>query len=611
MSHRPSVERKIDGIWEIEIQTRKETKPMAYEVNFGRMRLSGSRPAGKKSGRFRIALMGDFSARANSGKLDTGAALGARKPLKVDCDNLDATLKRLGVKLRLPLGADGGMVELAVNSMEDLHPDQLYSNLPIFNELSGLRQRLKTTSTFAKAAKEVQGWAGVKVTRSRRPLARSSAIPADGKLSDFARLIGAPTAPAKTTVSIADLLKQAVGPYVVPAKDPRQDQLVATVDSALAATMRSVIHHPDFQTFEALWRSVDLLVRRLETDEQLQIVLYDVTAEELAADLSQADSLENSGLYKLLVEQPALDATQGPFAAVIGNYLFEQTPPHAELLGRIAKIVGQTQAAFIAGVGASCIDTKPADLHPLIREAWDALAKMPEAGYLGLVVPRFMLRMPYGEGTDPIESFDFEEFTPQAGLSGMLWGNSAIIAGLLLGATFGQQGAKMKPGSVLTLNEMPFYYYTDADGDQTALPCTERMLSSKMAELVSKHRFMPMLSLKGAPEVRLGGFGSLSGGPLAGPWQPAGVSKPEPEPEEAPEAEAAEEAEAPEEKEQATEASETTEAPAESGSDPELDKLLASLSEDTTAAPAEEAASTENAEPEMDPELAKLLKELG
>lgn len=584
---------------------------MAYEVNFGRMRVSGSRPAGKKSGRFRIALMGDFSARANSGKLDTGAALGARKPLKVDCDNLDATLKRLAVKLRLPLGADGGIVELAVNSMDDLHPDQLYSNLPIFSELSGLRQRLKTTSTFAKAAKEVQGWAGVKVARPRRPLARSAAIPADGKLSDFARLIGAPTAPAKSTVSIGELLKQAVGPYVVPAKDPRQDQLVATVDSALAATMRSVIHHPDFQTFEALWRSVDLLVRRLETDEQLQILLYDVTAEEIAADLSKGDSLENSGLYKLLVEQPALDAAQGPLAVVIGNYLFEQAPPHAELLGRIAKIVGQTQTAFIAGVGTSCIDTKPADLHPLIRESWDALAEIPEAGYLGLVVPRFMLRMPYGEGTDPIESFDFQEFTPQAGLSGMLWGNSAVIAGLLLGATFSQQGAKMKPGSILTLGEMPFYYYTDADGDQTALPCTERMLSSKMAELVSKHRFMPMLSIKGTPEVRLGGFGSLTGGPLAGPWQPVSASKAEtPEPEAAPE---------PEEK-AAEEASETPAEPAESaepaaeggGSDPELDKLLASLSEDSTAAaPTEEAAPAEGAEPEMDPELAKLLKELG
>src|SRR6266850_7836364 len=157
---------------------------MAYEVNFGTMRVSASKTAVKKSGRFRIALLGDFSARANSGKLDTGASLAARKPLKVDCDNLDATLKRFGVKLRLPIGADGGVVELAVNSMDDLHPDQLYSNLPIFSELSGLRQRLKTQSTFAKAAKEVQGWAGMKIARPRRPRARSSAIPAGGKLSD-------------------------------------------------------------------------------------------------------------------------------------------------------------------------------------------------------------------------------------------------------------------------------------------------------------------------------------------------------------------------------------------------------------------------------------------
>lgn len=592
---------------------------MAYEVNFGTMRVNASRPAPKKSGRFRIAVLGDFSARANSGILDTGSSLAGRKPLKVDCDNLDATLKRLGVKLRLPLGADGGAVELAVNSMEDLHPDQLHSNLPIFSEMSGLRQRLKTPSTFAKAAKEVQAWAGVKIPRPRRLRARSAVIPADGKLSDFARLVGAPTASPKATISITEMLKQMVGPYVVPAKDPRQDQLVATVDSALAATMRSVLHHPDFQSFEALWRSVDMLVRRLETDEQLQIVLYDITAEEIAADLSQADALENSGLYKLLVEQPALDANQGPFAVIVGNYLFEQTPPHAELLGRVAKIVAQTQTSFIAGVGTSCLETKPADLHPLIREAWDALADMPEADYLGLVVPRFMLRMPYGERTDPIDSFDFEEFTPQAGLTGMLWGNSAVIAGLLLGMTFSQQGAKMKPGSVLGLGDMPFYCYTDADGDETALPCTERMLSSKLAELVIKHRFMPMLSMKAQPEVRLGGFGSLAGGVLAGPWKPVTQTSNEAPAEDGakPDSEEKTDTEAqPETSDQSAEpaAEAQSETPAEesSGGDAELDKLLADLGGDNT--PTEAAAETapeESGEPEVDPELAKLLKELG
>jgi type VI secretion system protein ImpC len=599
---------------------------MGYEVNFGRIKLGSSRPTQSKAGNFRIALLGDFSARANSGKLETGAALAARKPLKVDCDNVDATLKRFAVKLRLPLSTDGAAVELTVNSMDDLHPDQLYNNLAIFSELSGLRQRLKTPSTFAKAAKEVQAWSGATAPRPPRLRPRGGAVPVNGKLSDFARLVGAPTAALKSATPIAELLKQAVGPYVVPAKDPKQDQLVETVDSALSGTMRSVLHHPDFQYFEAIWRSVDFLVRRLETDGHLQIVLYDVTAEEIAADLSKANGLENSGLYKLLIEQPALDANQGPFAVVIGNYVFEQTPPHAELLGRIAKIVAQSQTAFIAAVGTSCLETKPADLHPLVRDAWEDLAKMPESAYTGLVLPRFMLRMPYGERTDPIESFDFEEFTPQAGLSGMLWANPAVIAGLLLGATFTQQGAKMQPGSVLTLGEMPFYYYTDSDGDQTALPCTERMLSSKMAELVSKYRFMPLLSMKGRPEVRLGGFGSLAGGPLAGPWRPITKSSFEPaelehkskknaepakeEPQEATEEVNEPEAEPSSEGQTGAEPAASTAEP--SSADAELDKLLASLNEET--APTEtppEAAASEGGEPEIDPDLAKLLKEIG
>ena len=590
---------------------------MAYEFNFGSMRAAASRPSSKKTGKFRLAMFGDFSARANSGKLDTGVSLAGRKPMKVDCDNVDATLKRLGVKLRLPLGeggAGGAVLELPVNSMDDLHPDQLFGNLPIFSELSGLRQRLKTQSTFAKAAKEVQAWSGVKLSRAPRLRARSAAIPVGGKLSDFARLIGAPTAPAKATISIADLLKQVVGPYVVPAKDPRQDQLVATVDSALAATMRSVLHHPDFQSFESLWRSVDLLVRHLETDEQLQIVLYDVTAEEIAADLSQADALENSGLFKLLVEQPALDAAQGPFSAVIGNYTFEQTPPHAELLGRLAKILAQTQTAFLAGVGTSCIDTKPADLHPLVRESWDALAQMPEARYLGLVAPRFMLRHPYGADTDPIDSFEFEEFTPSAGLTGMLWGNSAVIAGLLLGATFSRDGGKMKPGTILSLGDMPFYYYTDSDGDQTALPCSERMLSSKMAEGVRKHRFMPLLSIKGQPEVRLGGFESLADTQLAGPWQPVTESSPAAQEAAEPETAAEEPDASPtEDTKGPADTTGTTESTAETAAaDPELDKLLASLNEETApATPPAEAAPSAEGEAEMDPELAKLLKELG
>merc|ERR1711969_544151 len=58
---------------------------------------------------------------------------------------------------------------------------------------------------------------------------------------------------------------------------------------------------------------------------------------------------------------------------------------------------------------------------------------------------------------------------------------------------------------------------TDSHGDQVALPCTERLLTTRtMAEVVSRG-FMPLLSIKGRNEVRQGSFQALGGDMLAGP----------------------------------------------------------------------------------------------
>ena len=95
------------------------------------------------------------------------------------------------------------------------------------------------------------------------------------------------------------------------------------------------------------------------------------------------------------------------------------------------------------------------------------------------------------------------------------------LAGLLLGTTFNEQGlAGMKLGSHMTLGDVPFYYYSDADGDQVALPSTERNISEPVAVHIMSQNFMPVIAIRGRPEVRLGSFQSLSGALLAGPWAP-------------------------------------------------------------------------------------------
>ena len=515
--------------------------------------------------------------------------------------------------------------------MQDFHPDALYEKLEIFSRLSSLRQRLKTPSTFAKAAQEMRAIGLAAPPAPSAPVkARGSVIATDAKLSDFARFLDQPTAAAAepdeaaAKTSLNAFLHRIIAPHVSAAKDPQQNALVAAADEAISAMMREVLHHPDFQALESLWRSLELLVRRVETGPKMEFTLIDLSAEEFAADLGSTDDLASTALYRLLVEDPAEDAKAGPFSAVVPNYAFERTPPHADLLGRAARVVACGQMPFLAAIGNGVLDEKPDDLHPLIQDAWAALRALPEAGYLGLGLPRFMLRMPYGKKTEPIDSFAFEEFTIRMGLRSLLWANPAVAAGLLLAETFNQQGEQMRVGSVAGLDELPYYCYDDADGDQTALPCTERYVTARTSEAMAAQGFLPLLGVKNSPVIRVGRFRSVGGdGNLAGFWAPVPYSPPAAAPPAyapayAPaDAPAAQEPAAPPAGADAPAAEPAGLAPSEEAaaqtvppaaaqepaSDPELDALLASLSAEPEPPPASDDA--------VDPDLAKLLAELG
>ena len=464
---------------------------MQYDVSFGRLN-TAPRPA-VAGVKFRLALLGDFSGRANAGRLDTGAKLAARKPVKVDVDNLDAVLAKLDPSLTIAMG-DEGTVEVKIASLDDFHPDQLAENLDFFGELRTLRRNLGSKQGFDRAAKQVLSWGGEEPLPPPPRRARGSAIATDRKLSDFARLTGRPSTAEAAEASAEDLVRRLVGPFIQPKRDARQDQLIARVDEALSAAMRRILHHPDFQAVEAIWRGVEFLVRRIETGAKMEIVLYDISAEELAADLAASDALDKSGLYNLLIEQPAQDAHQGPLSALIGLYGFELAPPHADLLGRMATLAGAAGAPFVAGIGPDPLKTPIHEQHPLIKDAWAALRELPAAAYLGLATPRFLLRMPYGKKSDPIDAFAFEEFTREGGLSGMLWGHPALIPALQLATTFTKQGKAMKLGSAMNVGDMPYYIYYDTDGEQIALPCTERLYTEKQAVAVSNYGAMPLLA---------------------------------------------------------------------------------------------------------------------
>jgi type VI secretion system protein ImpC len=567
----------------------------------------------------RIAVLGDFSGGAAAGRLDTGDDLARRKMIPVEFDNLEDTLARLEVKLALPIGDGGEGVELAFDELDSFHPDSLYRELPMFKALADLRKRLNNTATFPKAAAEVQAWGGQgqrRASRSGRRRSRSGAPAADARLSDFARLVGiAPEVRVDTSVDA--LLKRIVGPFVQRAADPKRDALVATVDKALSDAMRTVLHQSEFQNLEALWRGMDMLLRRVETGPSLQVLLVDVSAEEFAADLSSASDLSETGLYSLLVDKPSQEKNGGVLL-ICGLYHFEPTPPHAELLGRMAKIARSAGAPFLTSINGDPFLDRRHPPHPLMTAAMAALRELPESSHLALLAPRFMLRHPYGKKSDPITSFAFEEFTPDEGLRGMLWGHPALLAAALLAAP---------SGNTLAVGDLPFHYVVDSDGDQVALPTTERLVNLAGAESLRRVGIDALMAHKGQPELRIAGLDAVNGEPLSLP----GLAKPAarmsfktelqgrmPEAGKPVKAKGGKVAieEAPSDELADVDAdAEIASAEADSESsgsdDTSLDDLLASLGGDDEPANAEAAPEEPGSEDaEMDPDLAALLKSL-
>ena len=494
--------------------------------------ISAARPEAQnlQRRRFRMALFGDFSGRAARGVMQTGADLAMRQAILLDPDTVEEIIAGFGDTLVLPVGETGG-VAVKLGELDDLHPDELFESVEIFSELVSLRKQLQNGGTVEHASRTLKAWAEQYGTPVRLPKRQSAgnAVPADRRLSAFQQLIGDSQDALRQASPIEDMLARVVGPHIRALPDPDVAAMISAVDAALSDAMRMVLHHPEFQSLEAQWRTLDLIARSVETDDSLEVMLYDVSAEELAVDLAAQDDLTESGLVQLLTEEPMdPDLGRGGYSALIGLYKFEETPPHAELLGRLARVAAHVDAPFVAGLSPEFLQIAKEDRPKLVAEAWETLQAMPEAGHLGLASPSFLLRRPYGAKSDPIDAFDFEEFSESEGLKGMLWANPVALVAILLARSFKANGPSLQLGSVMSLGGMPYHYVTDQFGDQVALPCTERNIDLDKIAMANARGVMAVSAVKGRDELRLTSFLSVAGAQILGPW--TGMPAPAPSP---------------------------------------------------------------------------------
>ncbi len=478
---------------------------------------------------FQIAVLGDFRGRTNRSLGENGTELAGRRPQKIDRDNYDEVMAALKVELHLALpGAEHTPIRLRFRELDDFHPDRIYQQTEAFQALREIRRKLDDPATFEVTARQIGANLGSgPPVAVPKPTSQAPASPAENLLEQIleeTRGRPASSAPVAEAGPWAAFLERITAPSRVAQTHPQQAELVASVDTTIAELMRSILHHPDFQALEAAWRALFFLVRRLETDQQLTISLLDVSPAELAADLIGADNLSATGTYKLL-------ASRSPWAVLIGCMSFEPSPSDTALLDRLATLARQAGAPFLAAasprsLGCDSLALTPdpdewrtAADEPERRDVWEALRRHPDAAYLGLALPRFLLRRPYGRDGDSIESFAFEELDDTADHESLLWGNPAFLLAELLGRSFQQSGWEMQPGEINQVDDLPISVIR-RDGESQMIPCSELVLSERAARIILDRGLMPVLSLRDRDIVRVGRFQSIAEpyAPLAGRW---------------------------------------------------------------------------------------------
>ncbi len=477
---------------------------------------------------FRIAILGDFSGRANRGLSRTLMRSGYRS-WEIDSETFDSVLAKASPCLRVPLSSgESASFDLSFRDLDDFHPDRLFGRLELFGRLRNLRQRIADPDSFPLVAAELGLHAlPATVVQPEIPAAgRQTVQPASGSLLDeiVAGAEGPRAAPRSPSIpgDLGRIVQRIVSPHVISGPDPRQPELLRRVDRMIADLLWAILHHPDFQALESIWRGLYFLLRRIETGPSLKVEIFDVSKDELASDLASAADIRSTTVYDVLVRQTTETPGGEPWALVLGVYTFDDSRGDIELLARAGQLARMAGAPFLAAADPSLIglsSPETADSDRYASPEWHTLRRSADARYIGLVLPRFLLRLPYGKETDRTEAFDFEEITGPPRQEDYLWGNPAFACGYLLAQGFSDSGWSMRPGAHADVKGLPLHGYVQ-NGEHRLTPCAEILLAEEAIERILDFGVMPLASIKSRDEARLVRFQSIADPPsvIAGRW---------------------------------------------------------------------------------------------
>ena len=288
------------------------------------------------------------------------------------------------------------------------------------------------------------------------------------------------------------------------------DGLVAQVDAKISEQLDAVMHHEAFQETESAWRSLKFLVDRADFRQNVRIEMLNASKKELLESFEDAPELIQAPLYKRVYDEAYDQPGADPYGAMISNYEFENTPQDIALLKQVSKVASTAHCPFIGSVGHTFFGKDSMeewrnipDLEAYMDTAdfakWNAFRESEDARYVGLTFPRFMLRLPYGPDTAPVDDFNYQEDVKGEDHDKYLWGNSSFAFASNMVQAFQKDGWAVQirgPQSGGKVRDLPVHLYDVGRGTESKIP-TEIPISETLEYQSANLGFIPLSVYKG------------------------------------------------------------------------------------------------------------------
>jgi len=291
------------------------------------------------------------------------------------------------------------------------------------------------------------------------------------------------------------------------------DEYISDIDKAISKQVDEILHNDKFQALESAWTGLKFVVDKTDFLKNNQLAVLSVSKEELIDDFD--DRAENdvlkSGLYHHVYRQEYGVHGGKPYGGMIGNYSFSPSSKDMTLLKNIASIAAMSHAPFIAAVDPKFFGNKEIDftkmnkfnagvIHDKLegQKKWQGFRSSEDARYVGLTLPRFLLRLPYDTEDNTIKSFQYDEATTDDHEQ-MLWGNTSYAFATRLTDSFAKYGwcpsiIGPKGGGQVDDLHIPNF---DALGMAEEKIPTELLIPERLDYELSEEGFIPLVMRKG------------------------------------------------------------------------------------------------------------------